>query len=56
MKKDIFVGNLPLKTTEQQLRQAFSPYGKIIKCEIIYQQIAMRARTFAFRKGSVLEL
>jgi RNA recognition motif-containing protein len=50
MKRDIFVGNLPLKTTEQQLQQAFCPFGTIVKCEIIYQQVAGRARKFAFIK------
>mmetsp|Transcript_53043 Transcript_53043/g.158743 ORF Transcript_53043/g.158743 Transcript_53043/m.158743 type:complete len:361 (-) Transcript_53043:120-1202(-) len=47
-KHDIFVGNLAFSTTEEQLHQAFSEIGKIIKVRMVTDLETGKPRGFAF--------
>jgi RNA recognition motif-containing protein len=45
---NIYVGNLPYTTTEDELRQAFEPYGNVSAARIIFDRIENRSRGFGF--------
>mmetsp|Transcript_17859 Transcript_17859/g.38775 ORF Transcript_17859/g.38775 Transcript_17859/m.38775 type:complete len:356 (+) Transcript_17859:107-1174(+) len=45
---DIFVGNLAFNTTEEQLHQAFSELGRIVKVRMVTDQETGKPRGFAF--------
>lgn len=47
-KHDIFVGNLAFNTTEEQLYQAFSELGRIVKVRMVSDQETGKPRGFAF--------
>jgi cleavage stimulation factor subunit 2 len=47
-KHDIFVGNLAFNTTEEQLHQAFSEIGKVIKVRLVTDVETGKPRGFAF--------
>jgi len=47
-KHDIFVGNLAFSTTEEQLHQAFSELGRIIKIRMVTDLETGKPRGFAF--------
>lgn len=47
-KHDIFVGNLAFHTTEDQLQQAFSEIGRVIKVRLVTDQESGKPRGFAF--------
>ena len=46
--KNIFVGNLDFHTTEDDLRQLFSPYGAIDRVSIMTDRDTGRSRGFGF--------
>jgi RNA recognition motif-containing protein len=46
--KNIYVGNLPFQTTEQDLDQAFSAYGQVERVQIVKDRETGQARGFAF--------
>ncbi|MBN2139921.1 MAG: RNA-binding protein [Desulfovibrionaceae bacterium] len=48
MAKNIFVGNLPWNTTEEEIRDAFAQYGEVISAKIIYDRETGRSRGFGF--------
>ena len=47
-KHDIFVGNLAFSTTEEQLHQAFSEIGRVIKVRMVHDLETGKPRGFAF--------
>ena len=47
-KHDIFVGNLAFHTTEEQLHQAFSEIGRVIKVRLVTDAETGKPRGFAF--------
>jgi cleavage stimulation factor subunit 2 len=47
-KHDIFVGNLAFSTTEDQLHQAFSEIGRVIKVRLVTDMETGKPRGFAF--------
>lgn len=47
-KHDVFVGNLSYTTTEEQLREIFSPVGPIVSIRIVTDRDTGRPRGFAF--------
>ena len=47
-KHDIFVGNLAFNTTEDQLHQAFSEIGRVLKVRMVTDQETGKPRGFAF--------
>jgi RNA recognition motif-containing protein len=45
---NIYVGNLPFKASEAELRQSFEAYGKVASVNIITDRETGRPRGFAF--------
>ena len=45
---NIYVGNLPWSTTEQELREAFEEYGEVSSVSIITDRDTGRSRGFGF--------
>ncbi|MFO7974484.1 MAG: RNA-binding protein [Candidatus Hydrogenedentota bacterium] len=45
---NIYVGNLPYTTTEDELRQAFEAYGNVSAARIIFDRVENRSRGFGF--------
>ena len=45
---NIYIGNLPFGTTEQELNDLFSPFGKVAKVAIIMDRETGRPRGFSF--------
>jgi len=45
---NIFIGNLNFQTTEEQLKDLFSPYGALTSVKIITDKFSGRSRGFAF--------
>jgi len=48
MAKKLFVGGLPYSTTNSQLEEIFSKFGKVVSCEIITDRFSGQSRGFAF--------
>ena len=46
--KRIFVGNLDFDTTEDQLKAAFEPHGKVSSASIVTDRDTAKPRGFAF--------
>ncbi|WP_022852073.1 RNA recognition motif domain-containing protein [Limisalsivibrio acetivorans] len=46
--KNIFVGNLPFNSTEDELRDLFGGYGEVISVKIINDRETGRSRGFGF--------
>ena len=44
----IFVGGLALTTTEAELRQVFTPYGRVERVQILQDRDTGRSRGFGF--------
>jgi RNA recognition motif-containing protein len=48
MSKNLYVGNLPFNTTDEDLRQAFAQYGTVVKAQVIMDRETGRSRGFGF--------
>lgn len=46
--KNIFVGNLSFRTTEQDIRSLFEAYGKVDRVNIVTDRESGQSRGFAF--------
>lgn len=46
--KNIFVGNLSFKTSEDELRQLFEPFGQVNRVSILTDRETGRSRGFGF--------
>jgi RNA recognition motif-containing protein len=46
--KNLYVGNLPFTTTEQELSQLFGQYGTVTKAQVIQDRETGRSRGFGF--------
>jgi RNA recognition motif-containing protein len=46
--KNLYVGNLPFTTTEQDLSQLFGQYGTVTKAQVIMDRETGRSRGFGF--------
>ncbi len=44
----LFVGNLPLETSEEALRAAFSTHGQVTEVHVVHDRYTGRHRGFAF--------
>ncbi len=44
----IFVGNLSFNTSDDDLRDAFAPYGEVASAQVITDRETMRSRGFGF--------
>jgi len=45
---NIYVGNLPRKTTEDELRQAFEEFGQVTEVRLIMDKFSGESRGFGF--------
>ena len=45
---NLYVGNLPRQTTEDELREAFSAFGQVSSASIIKDKFSGESRGFAF--------
>lgn len=45
---NIYVGNLPYSTTEEELQGVFSPFGQVKSAKVIQDKISGRSRGFGF--------
>lgn len=48
MSKNLYVGNLPFTTTDEDLREAFSAYGTVARAQVISDRETGRSRGFGF--------
>lgn len=48
MAVNLYVGNLPFTTTDDDLVQAFAAHGTVVKVEIVQDRETGRSRGFAF--------
>ncbi len=48
MNTTVYVGNLPYRLHEEQLAEAFRPYGEVISAKIITDRFSGRSRGFGF--------
>ena len=46
--KNLYVGNLPFGTTNEDLIEAFGQFGTVVKAQIIMDRETGRSRGFAF--------
>lgn len=46
--KKLFVGNLPSTTTEESLRELFSPFGKVHSVDVVIDIFSGQCRGFGF--------
>ena len=45
---NIYVGNLPYKTTEDDLKNAFAPFGQVATVKIVVDRYTGRSKGFGF--------
>lgn len=45
---NLFVGNLPYRLSEDQLREAFEEYGTVSSCTIIKDRVTGQSKGFGF--------
>ena len=45
---NLYVGNLPFETTEEDLRQLFGQYGTVVNVQLIKHRDTGRSRGFGF--------
>ena len=48
LRMNIYVGNLPYTTTEEELRELAAPYGELTSCTVIIDRETGRSRGFGF--------
>ncbi len=48
MAKNIYVGNLPFSTTDDDLNELFAPFGAVKTARVIKDRITERSRGFGF--------
>lgn len=48
MSKNLYVGNLQWRATEEELKELFSEYGTVVTAQIIKDRDSGRSRGFAF--------
>jgi RNA recognition motif-containing protein len=48
MSKNLYVGNLPFSTTDDDLRQVFGQYGTVTKAQVVSDRETGRSRGFGF--------
>src|SRR6187402_2111682 len=52
---NLYVGNLPYRMTEDQLRQEFEQYGQVSSCTIIIDKATGQSKGFGFLEMPVRE-
>lgn len=46
--KKLFIGNLPFRTTEEELQELFGQYGELVEVKLISDRMTGRSRGIAF--------
>jgi len=44
----VYVGNLPFKTTDEELRKLFDTFGKVVSADVIRYRESGRSKGYAF--------
>src|SRR5688500_13955637 len=44
----LYVGNLPYSSTDESLREAFSPHGEVTSASVVLDRVTGRSRGFGF--------
>ncbi len=45
---NLYVGNLPYRVTEENLRQAFEQYGAVTSCTVVKDKMTGQSKGFGF--------
>jgi len=48
MAKKLFIGSLPYSTTNSQLEEIFSKFGKVVSCDVVTDRYSGQSKGFAF--------
>ncbi len=48
MNKKLYVGQVPFSTTDEELKEAFAPFGAVESCKIIIDRATNRSKGFGF--------
>ena len=48
MAKKLYVGNLPYSTSDEDLRELFTPYGEVTSANVIIDRMTNRSKGFGF--------
>ncbi|MCU0332033.1 MAG: RNA-binding protein [Ignavibacteriaceae bacterium] len=48
MSKKLFVGSLPWAVNDEGLKQAFTPYGKVVSATVVVDRRSGRSKGFGF--------
>jgi RNA recognition motif-containing protein len=48
MSTNLYVGNLPFQTTDEELQELFAPFGEVASAKVIYDRETGRSRGFGF--------
>ncbi len=48
MAVNLYVGNLPFSTTDEELREAFAVFGTVVKAQVMMDTQAGKSRGFGF--------
>lgn len=48
MNNKMFVGNLPYKTTEEELKEMFAEFGEVVEAVILTDKFTGRSKGFGF--------
>jgi RNA recognition motif-containing protein len=51
----LYVGSLPYETTDDQLREIFTPYGTVTSAKVITDRLTNKSRGFGFVEMSTAE-
>ena len=51
----LYVGNLPFSTTDDDLRDLFSPYGNVTSSSVVFDKMSGRSRGFGFVEFSTAD-
>lgn len=54
-KNKLYVGNLPFKTTKEDLEKLFSEFGQVVSVNLITDKFSGRSKGFAFVEMSTEE-
>jgi RNA recognition motif-containing protein len=46
--KRLYVGNISYSTTEDELRDLFTPHGEVVEAKVVYDRDTGRSRGFGF--------
>lgn len=44
----LFVGNLSYSATDDEIKEAFSPFGEVVEAKVIVDKMSGRSKGFAF--------